>query len=161
ETNIIVSIVVAIDIVILSVLVALITSNMIAKPIRTVMDRMKLIADGQLNKEHIETSLKDEVGQLIEATNDMNDQMRTLLCQIQDGSATVSSQSDEVTQSANEVMSSSEQVASTMQDLSSAQNHNRIMRVNYRTLLQRLQLRLKRQITEGLTFKNHPKTSLK
>src|SRR5690625_1146066 len=119
ETNIIVSIVVAIVIVILSVLVALITSNMIAKPIRTVMDRMKLIADGQLNNEPIETSLKDEVGQLIEATNDMNDQMRTLLRQIQDVSETVSSQSEELTQSANEVMSSSEQVASTMQDLSS------------------------------------------
>ncbi|MBP2079101.1 methyl-accepting chemotaxis protein [Oceanobacillus polygoni] len=110
-------VIVSILIVVLSVGAALITAGMISKPIKTVMDRMKLIASGDLSQDVLQTKSKDEVGQLVEATNEMARNTRELLTQINVVSETVTSQSEELTQAANEVKSGSEQVAVTMQEL--------------------------------------------
>ncbi|MFA1822271.1 methyl-accepting chemotaxis protein [Virgibacillus oceani] len=91
----------------------------ITKPLHMVVERMKLISSGDLTHEPINTKAKDEIGQLVVATNEMNKEMRDLLNQIGKVSETVSTQSEELTQSANEVRSGSEQVASTMQELAS------------------------------------------
>ncbi|MBP1971208.1 methyl-accepting chemotaxis protein [Virgibacillus natechei] len=102
---------------ILGVVVALVTSRSITKPIIAVMERMKLIANGDLSSEPIQTKSRDEIGQLVTATNEMNTSMQEVIHKINDVSHTVSSHSEELTQSANEVKSGSEQVASTMQEL--------------------------------------------
>ncbi|MGP4105638.1 methyl-accepting chemotaxis protein [Virgibacillus sp. L01] len=104
---------------ILAVVVSLTITRKITKPIKIVMERMKLIANGDLTQEPLETKSRDEVGQLATATNDMNNSMRDLLNQINKVSETVSAQSEELTQSANEVKEGSEQVATTMQELAS------------------------------------------
>src|SRR5699024_5395915 len=84
-----------------------------------VMGRMKNIANGDLSHPPLQVTSKDEIGQLVTATNHMNDQMRDLLNQINTVSETVSSQSEELTQSAGEVKEGAEQIASTMQELAS------------------------------------------
>lgn len=104
-------------VIIIGITVAIMTSIMITKPINLVMNRMKLIASGDLSQEPLETKLKDESGQLITATNEMSDSMRHLLTNINKVSETVTSQSEELTQSANEVKEGSEQVSSTMEEL--------------------------------------------
>ncbi|GAA0316734.1 methyl-accepting chemotaxis protein [Bacillus carboniphilus] len=104
--------------IILGVVAAIITSRMITAPIKTVMDRMKLIASGDLSQKPLKSNSKDEVGQLVEATNQMNERIRELLSKISTVSESVTGQSEELTQSANEVKEGSEQVASTMQELS-------------------------------------------
>ncbi|MCQ6274239.1 methyl-accepting chemotaxis protein [Bacillus sp. V3B] len=103
----------------ISIIMGIILSSMISKPIRLVMDQMKLIASGDLSKEPLKTKSRDEVGQLVIATNEMADSMRELLKQINIVSETVSSQSEELTQSANEVMAGSEQIAMTIQEMAS------------------------------------------
>ena len=105
--------------IVVGIIIAILTSNSIASPIRTVMDRMKLIADGDLSHEPLKTKLADEVGQLIMATNEMNNNMKNILLQVSEVSETVSSQSEELTQASNEVSEGSEQIASTMQELAS------------------------------------------
>lgn len=117
QKNLVAGIVISILIVVLSVLAALITSRTISNPIKTVMDRMRLIADGDLSQKPLETNARDEIGQLIASTNLMNDNTRELLNQINTVSETVTSQSEELTQAASEVKSGSEQVAMTMQEL--------------------------------------------
>lgn len=112
--------IITILVVALGITIAILVSNMISRPIKTVMDRMKLLAAGDLSLEPLQTNSKDETGQLVEATNDMNDNMRKLLQQINHVSETVSGQSEELTQSANEVMGGTEQIASTMQELATA-----------------------------------------
>lgn len=104
---------------ILAIIVSVVTARNITKPIRFVMNRMKAIADGDLSQEPLETSSKDETGQLVTATNNLNNNMRELLGQISVVSETVSSQSEELTQSANEVKEGAEQVSSTMEELAS------------------------------------------
>jgi len=105
--------------ILIGIIAAILTANSIASPIRIVMDRMRLIADGDLSNEPLQTKLADEVGQLVIATNEMNDKMRSLLHQVSEVSETVSSQSEELTQAANEVSEGAAQISSTMQELAS------------------------------------------
>ncbi|WP_231734777.1 methyl-accepting chemotaxis protein [Bacillus sp. FJAT-29937] len=103
--------------VVVSIAVALITSNVIAAPIKKVMERMNLIASGDLSKEPLINNSKDEVGQLVASTNEMNNNVRQLLSDINLVSESIAGQSEELTQSANEVNAGSQQIATTMQEL--------------------------------------------
>ncbi|WP_405099954.1 methyl-accepting chemotaxis protein [Oceanobacillus sp. FSL H7-0719] len=109
--------IVTVVIIVTSGVVAIVVSRLISRPITKVMDRMKLIAGGDLANEPLEITARDETGQLTVATNEMNKNMQELLNQIQIVSETVSSQSEELTQSSNEVMTGTEQVASTMEEI--------------------------------------------
>lgn len=104
-------------VVLLSMLIAFLTANSISKPVRSVMNRMKLIAEGDLSKNPLETNLKDEIGQLIVLTNEMSASTRHLLDEINSVAGTVSTQSEELTQSANEVKLGTAQIAITMEEL--------------------------------------------
>ncbi|WP_163970613.1 methyl-accepting chemotaxis protein [Oceanobacillus halotolerans] len=119
ETILYVGLVVSTLVVVLGVVVALVTSRMISNPIGMIMHRMRSIADGDLTNEPLKTTSRDEIGQLVIATNDMNASMRDLLGQINKVSETVNTQSEELTQSANEVKAGTDQVATTMQELAS------------------------------------------
>lgn len=94
-----------------------ITARSISKPLREVMDRMKIIASGDLSREPLRTNLRDEIGQLVHSTNDMSSSTHGLLDEIQKVAATVSAQSEELTQAANEVKAGTSQIAITMEDL--------------------------------------------
>lgn len=119
EQAVTIVIVVSLLILILSMTAALVTGNLISKPIKAVMERMKLIASGDLSQDALQTKTRDEVGQLVDATNEMAANTRNLLRQINEVSATVTNQSEALTQAASEVKSGSEQVAITMQELAS------------------------------------------
>lgn len=112
-------IIVSVVILIVSILVALKISKSISAPIRVVMKRMNELAKGDLSQEPLEETSKDEIGQLIKATNLMSSQNRHLLNQIVEVSSSVSSQSEELAQSANEVRTGTEQIAITMDELAS------------------------------------------
>ncbi|SES71490.1 methyl-accepting chemotaxis protein [Salinibacillus kushneri] len=107
-------------IIIIGITVALLTSRNITKPITKVMDRMKAIASRDLRHEQLDIQSNDEIGQLVEAANQMNDNTRELLQNINSVSETVSNQSSKVTQSADEVKQGSEQIASTMEEIASS-----------------------------------------
>src|SRR5699024_2869928 len=117
ETTLIVVSVITILVIVLSIIVAISTANMISRPLKTVMDRMKLVARGNFSFESFETMSKDEVGQLVEATNEMTNNTRNLLKQINIISESVSSHSEELTQTTNEVNAGSQQIATTMEEL--------------------------------------------
>lgn len=110
----------SIVITIISIIIAIITARVISKPINQVAERMKLIAGGDISHEHLMTNARDEIGLLVDATNDMQTKMNTILRQINSVSNTVLSHSEELTQSANEVKTGSTQIAMTMQELSTA-----------------------------------------
>ncbi|MDY0395145.1 methyl-accepting chemotaxis protein [Virgibacillus halophilus] len=100
-----------------SILIAILTARAIGRPINALAKRMKNIADGHLTSEMQAVTSKDEIAQLVEASNMMESNMRNLLQQIQRVSGSVSSESEELTQSANEVRAGMEQVAVTMDEL--------------------------------------------
>ncbi len=120
ERSLLIGVMITVVVIVVSVLVALITSNLISKPVNIVMDRMKSIARGDLSNEPLEAKSSDEIGQLVDATNEMTRSMRELLNQINEVAGTVTSQSEELTQSSNEVREGAEQIATTMQELAHA-----------------------------------------
>lgn len=104
-------------VVIIGIVIALGTARTIANPLREVMERMRAMAEGDLSHKPLETNLQDEIGQLIHATNTMNDNNRELLHHIYQVSEQINGESTTLTTSAKEVRAGSEQVAATMEDL--------------------------------------------
>lgn len=104
-------------IIICSIIISMVTATKVSKPIVTVMNRMNLMAKGDLSHDPLKTEAKDETGQLVHAANDMNHHIRQLLHEVSDVSTSVTTQSEELTQSSNEVTAASEQIALTMQEL--------------------------------------------
>lgn len=109
--------IVAILVIILSIIVAFITASIITQPIKIVMERMNLIAQGDLSQAPLVTKSVDEVGKLVAATNEMSHNTRALLNEINNVSESVTSQSEELTQSSSEVNAAAHQIAITMQEL--------------------------------------------
>src|SRR3954453_7053843 len=64
ESILMVVVIVSIHVVVLGIVIALLTSQKISTPIRSVMSRMKFITNGDLSQEPFETNLRDETGQL-------------------------------------------------------------------------------------------------
>ncbi|GAE33727.1 methyl-accepting chemotaxis protein [Halalkalibacter akibai] len=102
---------------IIGVTVALITAQVITNPIKVVMNRMNAISTFDLSEKPLDTSSRDEIGQLVMATNRMSENTRNLIDEITGVSKTVTNQSEELTQAANEVKAGSQQTAVTMQEL--------------------------------------------
>lgn len=112
-------IIVSLTIFIASIIIAIITSRTISNPIKRLMNRTNAIADGDLSLESLTTRSRDEIGQLVNATNEMNVRMRDILSKIGKTSEIVLNHSEELTQSSNEVKVGSEQVSITMSELAS------------------------------------------
>ncbi|WP_301107740.1 methyl-accepting chemotaxis protein [Sporosarcina sp.] len=119
KTALLWTIVVTLLVAVISIIAALITSNVVTKPIHHVMTRMKIIANGDLSQEPLEVRSHDEVGQLAESMNDMSANIRTMLNEIDGVSSSVSGHSEELTQSSSEVNTATAQIAATMQELTS------------------------------------------
>lgn len=111
--------IVSILVIIAGVAVAFFMARTISAPIKAVMQRMQSIAEGDLSQEPMQTTARDETGKLVQAANQMNDNMARLLTQIKTMSTNVSGQSQNLTHSANEVKAGSQQVAVTMEELAS------------------------------------------
>ncbi len=105
--------------IVVGLIFAFLNTSSIAKPLKQVTSRMKLMAKGDLSSKPFETNLRDEIGQLMVATNEMSSQIQTILKEMAQVAETVSSQSEELSQAASEVKTGSEHIAVTMGELAS------------------------------------------
>ncbi|KOS60305.1 methyl-accepting chemotaxis protein [Lysinibacillus agricola] len=112
-------IIVGIVIVIVAIIIALLSARVISRPIITLTNRMQRITEGDLSEPALIVNSKDEVGQLMEATNAMSDILNRLLKQIQTVSNDVAAHSEELMQSATEVKTGTEQIVDTVTEIAS------------------------------------------
>lgn len=105
-------------VIILGIVISIYTSVVIARPVKSVASRMKAISNGNLQSDPIKTKLKDEIGQLVLAVNEMNENLKGMFKKMVVVSDSVTGQSEELTQYADEVMAGSQQIAVTMEELS-------------------------------------------
>lgn len=91
----------------------------IANPIKTLKERMDLLANGDLSNEPLETKSQDEIGMLISSSNRVNESLKEMLNNISAVSEALSNQSHNLTQTSYEVKEGSNQIAVTMQELAS------------------------------------------
>lgn len=69
------SIIISIAAVIIGLLLALVTANIITKPLLKIRDRMKVVANGELNHEPLEQKSNDEIGELTLSSNQMQNNL--------------------------------------------------------------------------------------
>ncbi|WP_167506192.1 methyl-accepting chemotaxis protein [Halobacillus faecis] len=105
--------------IVIGIIFALVIANRITNPIKKVVERMKQISEGDVSRGPVHVKSKDEIGQLADATNDMQRSLNEVIQCVSFTSNRVSGQSEALTQSAYEVREGSDQIASTMQELSS------------------------------------------
>lgn len=103
--------------ILIGIIAALITAKSLSKGITSVMNRMNIVASGDLSEPAMEVTTEDEIGKLVQATNQMTNNTRELVSEINNVSTAVSSQSEEMTQASNEVKAGTEQIAVTMEEL--------------------------------------------
>ncbi|WP_010647692.1 methyl-accepting chemotaxis protein [Oceanobacillus massiliensis] len=104
-------------IILVSLIFGITTARNISKPIKAAVDRMKLVADGNIGLEPLKTNSKDETGQLIDSTNLVSHNLTDVVSKINEVAELLSSQGEEITSSANEVKAGADQVAITMEEL--------------------------------------------
>lgn len=118
--NRIAGIIVSLTLTIISVIIAIVTANQIAKPIKVVSARMKQLADGDLSHDPLRVNRRDEVGTLMASANEMNEKLNATISSIHGVSEIVTASSEELAQASNEVRQGGEQMAITMQELATA-----------------------------------------
>lgn len=117
DTNILFTIIISLVVIIMGIIVAFLTSKSIVEPIKKLRAHLSRIAQGDLAVEQLTVKTKDEIHDLVEATNEMSTNTRNMILAINEVSDQVTSQSEELNQSASEVRQGSQQVATTMEEL--------------------------------------------
>ncbi|MCY7494766.1 methyl-accepting chemotaxis protein [Bacillus safensis] len=90
------------------------------KPIVSVTNAAKRMADGDLTLEEIEVTSKNEIGQLGTAFNQMTAHLRQLILQVQSGSRQLADSAAQFEETISQTLSASEQTSSSIEQVSEA-----------------------------------------
>lgn len=96
---------------------ALLLSHRIVKPIKVIMRRLNLIANGELPSEPLKIHSKDEVGQMVEQLNSMTNSLRDIVSQTSHSSSNVLQRVQLVFEQSTAIRANANQVASTMEEM--------------------------------------------
>ncbi|MBE6067197.1 MAG: methyl-accepting chemotaxis protein [Clostridium lundense] len=103
---------------IIALLIAVIISRIITKPIKDISEGANAIAGGDLTH-HVKVKTNDEIGNLAQIFNKMSDDLRVMIDKITSTSSNLGASSEELLSSAEETTASSKQVADTITQLAS------------------------------------------
>lgn len=105
--------------IVIGVILSLVIGNMLSRPINAVVQHAELFAKGDFSKDLPENLLarKDEMGILVEAFDDVNKNLRTLLKQVLSTAEDMSASSEELSASAEEVTAQGQNVNSATQQI--------------------------------------------
>ncbi|NEU30475.1 methyl-accepting chemotaxis protein [bacterium LRH843] len=106
--------------VVLSVIIALVIARMIVRPLNILLERVEVIAAGDLSGEEIPVRKKDEIGQLTIMFNGMRDNLRQLIGKTMSMSEQVAATAEQLSASSQETSAATNQIAVTIQDVSVA-----------------------------------------
>ena len=118
ETSQYIVVIVIIVAAILSIVIGTVMGRSIGTPLKEVVSQMQSVASGDLTGESVRVKRKDELGQLLHATNQMRDSIKEVLGEIKSATVRVAEQSDFLMNSASDVKEGSQQIAITMEELS-------------------------------------------
>lgn len=137
------------------ILIAIFTASRISRPITTVANRMKELADGNLSHEPFAVTQQDEIGQLMLSANDLNEKLKETISSIHNVSETVAASSEELAQSANEVQTGTEQISYTMQELATGTETQASTAGDLAETMTTFQSSIHETTQEGIELKEH------
>ncbi|WP_170289309.1 methyl-accepting chemotaxis protein [Metabacillus lacus] len=112
--------------VVISIAVALYIANKISRAISLVVQRLEIIANGDLRGELLETKSEDEVGRLIKASNSMVQNLKALLSRVAETSNQLAVSSQQFTASAQQSSSSAMQVTTSVQEIAKGAEYSAV-----------------------------------
>ncbi|KMY49595.1 methyl-accepting chemotaxis protein [Peribacillus loiseleuriae] len=106
--------------VILGLTIAFVVSRMISRPLEMITKNAKEIANGNLAIEEIKIKNRDEIGQVASSFNQMAENLRAIIHEINLTSEQVASSSEELMASTEETTSATKQVVTSIQEVASS-----------------------------------------
>ncbi|RXI97855.1 methyl-accepting chemotaxis protein [Anaerobacillus alkaliphilus] len=103
--------------IVIAVVVALITARQIVSPITSVVRIVEQVAKGDLTGKSIEVKTNDELGKLTASTNEMANNLRSLVSRTTETANQVAAASEELTASSQQTTVATNQIASTISDV--------------------------------------------
>lgn len=114
--------------VVLGIIIALVTSHVIAKPLRELTTAVHHIASGDLTGEEINTQRRDEIGDLAQSFNQMKISLQEIIEQVHFASNQVSDLSGELAASAQSTSEATQHITMSIQSVTtSAENQSKSM----------------------------------
>lgn len=110
-------IIMSVIIIVVAITTQIVLSSLVSKPVVRLMKQMHRITGGQLDVEPLPIKTKDEFGKLAESTNNMTDQLKAIIGQIQQVSSNVENSSMSLKLSAAEVTEGTHQTAVTVSQI--------------------------------------------
>ena len=111
-------------------------SNNISKPITRLMNRIESISNRELNHEPLKITSKDEIARLTVATNAMNDQLKDIVTNIQDGASAVTQSSNNLKVAAHEVTNGMTQTTEAVEQIADGTEAQASSASDLRTIMQ-------------------------
>lgn len=121
----------------LSVIIVIIfLSKDISVPITKVMERIEKISNGELNHKPLVPKSKDEIARLINATNEMNSQLRDIVMSIQAGAGIISKSGTNLKESVEQVTNEMEQTSAVTEEIAASTERQAQSSVQLKELMQ-------------------------
>lgn len=140
---------------ILAIVIAFITARIITNPIKEVVQKITVMADGDMSQPPLQQKTQDEIGLLVQSTNSMNDRLHGVLSSIHDVSENVAASSEELAQSAHGVKDGAEQIAMTMSDLAEGSESQASSAGDLAHMMENFKVNVQQATDEGTTMVKH------
>ncbi|MCR5651344.1 MAG: methyl-accepting chemotaxis protein [Lachnospiraceae bacterium] len=103
--------------IVLGVVLAIIFSRTITKPVEAVNDSLENLTNGTFRKINVFTNRTDEFGQIIRNTNDVVDKLKLIVGDISNGAGDVNTASDELAKMSERISTNTESVSRAVQEI--------------------------------------------
>ena len=130
-------------------------SNNISKPITRLMNRIESISNRELNHEPLKITSKDEIARLTVATNAMNDQLKDIVTNIQDGASAVTQSSNNLKVAAHEVTNGMTQTTEAVEQIADGTETQASSASDLRNIMQTFTQNVESANENSLTVQTH------
>lgn len=103
--------------IVITILLGIILSNSIVKPLSMIVKKLKSISEGDLQGEELQVKRKDEIGNLTQHLNQMSSYLKNLIKEINEHAKHVSNTSRQLADSAEQTALATNQITQSIQEL--------------------------------------------
>ncbi|SDI29610.1 methyl-accepting chemotaxis protein [Alteribacillus bidgolensis] len=123
---------------ILLVLAAVLVAHKISKPVQIITEKVKRVAQGDLSEDRAVIHTRDEVGELAYHFNNMTENLKDIIQQVEQNAELVSSSSEQLNASAEQSSQASEDITTSIQQVASGAETQKVQLQNNVKALQEM-----------------------
>lgn len=102
---------------IIATIISVVMARSVTSPIVSINDSLSLLADGKFSKIIKHTNRKDELGEMIQNTNNVIEKLDEIVGKIKESANTVATSSEELSDTANQISQTTDDVSNAVQEI--------------------------------------------